>query len=199
MTLSAASQNLEVLNTHGASLTEAALNANFNELDVAGALGTAPSLEDIRFTLLLHLSSTVRGKLYVNDIELPSSRPVELVWYPHGSDEVALAYHVRGVVRIDEFISFYAFVEVGTGRVLSLVQLNDDEHLRDTPASSPASTSQALSQGVKRPRVLSESGGAVSISSVPSPFFSPISGVEIYCYDQYLKDFNDGENRGYGR
>jgi hypothetical protein len=178
VTLSAASAAaLEVLNIHGAPLTEAVLDASFNHIDVTHAIQTAPAHNHIRASIQDHLSISSAMEVDISEIELSLAQAIELVWYQSSSD-VSLAHFVKGAVTTENFVSFYAFVEVGSGKVLNLVQLNDDEHLSDV-------TTAAMSSQVSH---------TVTFAAVPpSPFASPISDASIYCYDQYAKDFNDGE------
>lgn len=217
VTLSAAATNqLVVLNAHGSPLTEDALDANFNDIDVSRVLQTAmpPMSSDIRRTIQTYLTTSrvnveETDAVDVGDIELSATKPVELVWYPMHSTtttststsevsaEVSLAYYVKGsVTTTDRFVSFYAFVDVNSGKVLNLVQLNDEEHLdlTDKTSSSSGAAAAAADTYSTSKSMKSDSESDKSVSAVPpSPFASPISDASIYCYDQYLKDYNDGE------
>jgi hypothetical protein len=196
MTLSTTGKTMEVLNTHGTPLTEAALNEDFNGIDVAKALRATPEDRAIRLSLKTYLASSriidANEDLELDNIELSPSQPVELVWYTLGSD-VKLAYHTRGTVATEKVVSFYAFVDVETNNVLKLVQLNDEEHLMDDSIISVPAGVDFSSSSSDEQRALKDSSLSVSAIS-PSPFSSPISDAEIYCYDQYLKDFNDGKS-----
>lgn len=199
VTLSAATASQRVvLNAHGTPLTAESLDMNFNDIDVAHALQAAHVSSDIRRSIQTYVVSSrvaIEDTAVVDadDVELSATHPVELVWYPlhthshtHAgqSTEVALAHYVKGTVTTagGNFVSFYAFVEVGTESVLKLVQLNDDEHLSGVATSTGAA-----------PDSIKGEGTSLTSSAVPpSPFASPISDASIYCYDQYMKDYNDG-------
>ena len=163
---------ISVLNAHGSPVGDGLLDTNFNGIDVTLFLQRDPKNGDVRRSIFNYFAAAQGDAPAIapSDIELSNVHPVELIWYP-GSKAVSLAYYIKGNIARESLIRFYAFIDADSMKVLKLVTMNEDGHVSKVKASQPA----------------------VEVTSTSSsPFSSPITDADIYCYDQYAKDFNDG-------
>lgn len=178
-----------VLSVHGMPLTEASLTTNYGDAaslrDAQGVSNQQIEFGSILSQYMISIQSQYIRPVNMDDFEFSHSPP-ELVWYlPSSSSpekvDAVLSYFVRGIAKLNhEHKPFYAFVSFDTKEVVSFVQMNDDDFFSATHEKS-----------------FNEKSSVATSPSSSSPFSSPINDANIYCYDQFAKDFNDDEEDDY--